>query len=328
MPETNSCRICGNNSNNKQYTVREMLHGTREIFDYFQCSNCGCLQIAEVPADLARHYPSDYQAYKSYQRRSRNSLRRFFDSRRVHHAFTGKGLIGYLVTRTAPALDYLGWCKFMQISQEKRVLDVGCGNGKLLTRMMAGGYTHLRGIDPFIDSNLIFGPEALIYKTSLPEYATNSMEKYDLVMLHHSFEHIDNPRDVLHWCSQLMKEDGWLLIRIPLADSYAWEKYREHWFALDAPRHLYLHTRKSIRLLAEQTGFIVVREERDSSITQFTNSELYLRDIPANAPREQRDIFPQAQLKAFTELAKKLNMEGRGDQGVFYLRKITTDGAQ
>lgn len=327
MTQAFHCRICSNHLNNKAYTVREMLHGTRETFTYFQCHACGCLQIAEVPDDLARHYPSDYEAYKDYRHRARNSLRHFFDNRRVRYAFTGKGLVGCLATRIAPTLDYLTWCKFMQIDQDKWVLDVGCGNGKLITRMLAGGYAHLRGIDPFIKNDIVFGPEALIRKTSLPEYAANSENKYDLVMLHHSFEHIDNPHEVLQWCGQLMRDDGWLLIRIPLADSYAWEKYRENWKALDAPRHLYLHTRNSIRLLAEQTGFRVIHEERDASAAQFTYSELYLRDIPANAHREQRDIFSHAQLQSFSKLAVQLNTEGRGDQGAFYLKKRTANAA-
>ena len=54
-----SCRICGG-SPGARHVAREMMYGTREAFGYFECSSCGCLQIAEVPADLARFYPADY----------------------------------------------------------------------------------------------------------------------------------------------------------------------------------------------------------------------------------------------------------------------------
>ena len=43
------CRICGNDKNNKPFEVREMLYGTKEKFDYFQCAECECLQISEYP---------------------------------------------------------------------------------------------------------------------------------------------------------------------------------------------------------------------------------------------------------------------------------------
>lgn len=315
------CRVCGNATGNTTYQVREMLHGTREPFTYFQCSVCGCLQIETVPEDIARHYPADYQAYKNYHRRARNRLRHFIDSRRVRYELTGDGTFGHLIARIAPPLDYVHWCQQMGLTQSSRILDVGCGNGKLLTRMLAGGFSHLRGIDPYINQDIIFSPQAIIYKTDIPSYLETNPERFDLVMLHHSFEHMDNPREVLNWCSQLLADDGWLLIRVPLADSQAWDEYRENWFNLDPPRHLYLHTSASMSILAGQCGFKIDREERDASASQFVKSEWYMRDIPANAPKEQKDLFSAKEIHAFDARVRHLNETGTGDQGAFYLRK-------
>ena len=52
-----ACRICASNGPHPHFVVREMMFGTRESFDYFECSNCKTLQIVDIPADLARHYP-------------------------------------------------------------------------------------------------------------------------------------------------------------------------------------------------------------------------------------------------------------------------------
>jgi hypothetical protein len=45
--------------------VREMYFGTREPFDYYNCSACAALQIVNVPEgeQLTRHYPQNYHAY-------------------------------------------------------------------------------------------------------------------------------------------------------------------------------------------------------------------------------------------------------------------------
>lgn len=316
------CRICGNTAANTAYDVREMLHGSREKFRYFQCSNCGCLQISCIPTDLARFYPADYQVYKDYSRKAHNKVRRLLESRQVLHELTGGNWIGRLLAKTYSAPDYAKWCKFMGVGLDAKILDVGCGNGKLLSRMVVGGFAHLRGIDPFIQKDIAFNQGAQIYKRDLPTHIAVSHEKYDLVMLHHSFEHMENPRQVLKWCTQLMTDDGWLLIRIPLADSDAWEQYRENWFQLDPPRHLFVHTSKSMHQLVKQCGLYIEAEERDSTGDQFIYSELYRRDIPANAPRSQRTIFSKKQIREYAERAQSLNSTGRGDQGVFYSKKV------
>ena len=51
-----NCRICDGEIS-KSYTVREMLLGTRDTFEYLECGSCGCLQIAEIPDNLLKYYP-------------------------------------------------------------------------------------------------------------------------------------------------------------------------------------------------------------------------------------------------------------------------------
>ena len=53
-----------------------MMVGTRETFGYTQCADCLCLQIDEVPQDLARHYAGDYYSYAPAQARP-NPLKRW-----------------------------------------------------------------------------------------------------------------------------------------------------------------------------------------------------------------------------------------------------------
>jgi hypothetical protein len=39
--------------------AREMMSGWRDRFTYCERPRCGSVHIAQVPADLARFYPSD-----------------------------------------------------------------------------------------------------------------------------------------------------------------------------------------------------------------------------------------------------------------------------
>src|SRR5579862_6929170 len=58
-PADRLCRICGAPAS-LEIHAREMMFGTHERFDYVACADCGCLQIADIPADLQRFYPPDY----------------------------------------------------------------------------------------------------------------------------------------------------------------------------------------------------------------------------------------------------------------------------
>jgi len=60
------CRVCRNDSNLTFYDVREMMHGTKEPFTYFQCSRCLCLQITDIPPDMTPYYPPHYIGFNKY----------------------------------------------------------------------------------------------------------------------------------------------------------------------------------------------------------------------------------------------------------------------
>ena len=117
-----------------------------------------------------------------------------------------------------------------------------------------------------------------------------------------------------------------MLLRIPVTSCFAWRHYGINWFALDAPRHLYLHTVKSLQLLSQQTGFEILDIDFDSTESQFIKSELYQKGIPdVDRDKYLRDshqpIFSKKQIEEFKARAKELNQNNDGDQATFYLYK-------
>jgi hypothetical protein len=95
---------------------------------------------------------------------------------------------------------------------------------------------------------------------------------------------------------------------------------------LDAPRHFYLHSIRSLNILAESAGFRVRRCDYDSNASQFWGSEQYRRDIPLMAANSwmvnpAKSIFTKQQILEFQQRADILNREHRGDQVTAYLIK-------
>ncbi len=134
---SNFCRICGNQDRNRSHKAKEMMFGTREVFEYLECGSCGTLQIVEIP-DLAQHYPRGYFSFDRsaevvLAKRLRRRLAAYFIGR---HLINGSDSIGrYLAAKRAwikdtypksmlePALD---------LTFDSNILDFGCGSGQML----------------------------------------------------------------------------------------------------------------------------------------------------------------------------------------------------
>ena len=313
-----TCRICGNADGNRAFSAREMMFGTREEFAYFQCASCGCLQIAEAPPDLSRHYPSDYTSFKpGLEHRFANRFRRFFRLRRYRFAVLNEGILGGILHALAPK-PKLRMLSLAPLRRDSRFLDVGCGTGELLYTLREIGMTRLLGVDAFVPTGRdIEYPNGLkILKGTLADVTG----EWDCVMMSCSLEHMPDQLGTLRAVAALLAPAGVCLVRIPLVSSWAWEHYGVNWGSLDAPRHLYLHSARSIALAAERTGFRIERTIYESDDFQFRVSELYLRDVPLESPQARR-VFSRAQVRAWRRRAEALNREGTGDLATFYLRK-------
>lgn len=318
------CAICGNTEGNRAHAAREMMFGFRDQFTYLECSKCGCLQLVDPPADLTKYYPADYYSFQQDPLkvfRGRGLKERIKMPFRYRYAVTDRGALGkyWYPQHPDPAARTLVPAN---VRRRSRILDVGCGSGMLLYALRNAGFSRVMGADPYIDETILYSNGLKILKRSIHEVDG----EWDLVMLHHAFEHVPDPLETLRSASRLLAPGGVCLIRIPVASSYAWQRYGTNWVQLDAPRHFFLHTPESMRVLAEQAGLAVERVAYDSYALQFWGSEQYIKDIPLQSERsyardQAHSIFSASEIKAFEAQARELNAAGTGDQAAFYLRK-------
>jgi len=308
-----TCRICDEYDRNSVYTVREMMLGTGEPFLYFQCSHCKCLQIAEIPSDMGRYYPKDYYSFSTTSRdKTGNSVLRWVRRIRNFCSVSEKGFGNSLIRLLFPNKKLISLMQ-LGLTRESRILDVGCGSGWRLYALREAGFHNTLGVDPYLDHDLTYENGLQVQKRTVNEVE----DAWDVIMFHHSLEHISDQVATLRAAAGLLRPGGTCLIRVPVASSYAWEFYREHWYQIDAPRHFYIHSYESMRLLAEQCGLVLLSTVCDSTLDQFRNSELYKRGLRSLTEAG----FTRSQKRNWKRRAADLNTEGRGDQAVFYFRK-------
>ena len=298
-----SCPFCAAAGPFREFEAREMMFGTRERFTYRECAGCGSLHIREVPADLARHYPSNYYSFRPAFLKKPGGvwLRRPYA--RWVTASTARAA-GYRYHRHA----FLYWTPLCGMTLDSRFLDLGCGGGVLLSRMRNFGYTDLTGADPYAPGETD-EPGFRVIKAEL----ANVQDRFDLIMMHHMLEHVADPLRTLVAARERLRPGGKVLVRLPVAGSAAHRQFGADWFNLDAPRHLAIPSLAGMEQVAARAGLRLVHRGFDSVESGFTMSENYRRDIAGPEARK-----PARSLKrANKRLAREMDERGEGDSGVF-----------
>lgn len=301
------CTFCGS-PYVRTWQVTERRFGTGDIFNVGECAECPALILLDPPEDPARYYPAHYPSFSV----QRSAWRRPVRALRNRLVLGRHGPVARLVSRIRPhtATRFLNRTG---TTPRSRVLDVGSGAGALLGDLADAGFTHLVGVDAYIPV-AIDRPGYRVIKGTL----ANVDGQFDLVMFHHSLEHIRDQREALAAAARVLVPDGWCVIRVPVFPSAAWDTYHEQWVQLDVPRHEYIHSVDSLVRLAREAGLTFGGVEYDSTVHQFAGSEGYRHGAKLRATDRH---FPRGQLREWERQAREINAAGRGDQAIFYFRR-------
>jgi len=320
------CRICNNIKKNKIFKIKEMMLGFQEEFTYFQCSKCDCLQIYNYPNNIQKYYPSNYYSYTP-----KNSI---IPSNRL------KRIMKYLLYNCLVIEKKSIFSKFMFYFNQKipdpflkdisllplrknmNILDVGCGRGLNLFYLKNIGFKNVFGVDPFIEDDIIYNNGLKIEKKSFYEVDY----KMDLIIFHHTLEHMLDPIKIFQHISNLLKKDGICLVSIPIIPSFAWDNYKENWVQIDAPRHFFIFSIKNLKILAQNSDLILDFLLYNSNSFQFWGSEQYRRGISlisnnSYSINPSKSIFKSKEIKIFKKESKRLNHKHRGDQVTIFFKK-------
>lgn len=107
------------------------------------------------------------------------------------------------------------------LDKSARILDIGCANGGLLSALKDIGFTNLVGLDP--------SPACVAYTSQtvgIQAYVGSLMSlgadlgKFDVVILSHVLEHVQNLDKAIIQMKGVLKPDGFIYIEVPDANRY------------------------------------------------------------------------------------------------------------
>jgi len=284
-----ACDLCGADAPVPIAQVRDRVFGLPGVFPLVRCASCGLVYLNPRPvaADLAAYYPSEeYYAYRAPAIVPDHLLTRWrrwaarlalaawrgypvADARRgamngapIEPLAQGATMIR-AVWRTILALPFLPWRGRLEMvpryRPRGRLLDVGCGSGAYLLAMRDLGW-EVHGVETDARSaEQAREVWALDVRRGPLEAADLDPGTFDVVTLWHVLEHLPSPRQTLAACHRLLKPGGQLMLEVPNLAGPGARLFRERWFHIDAPRHLYAFNPTTLRRILAEAAFAGVR---------------------------------------------------------------------
>lgn len=225
--ETVPCANCGSTENNLQYTLRDENYGYAGQFQIVTCANCDLTFLNPRPDEgtIGGFYPAsaDYSCFANRQAPPPLNL----DHPLIATAGIATG----------------------------RLCDVGCGVGDFLLAAQLAGW-EVAGVEPSGFARDVAN-ERLGDAVVQPSI-TDVNGQFDIVTMWHVFEHVHDPPATLRQIGDILKPNGMVAIGVPNYGSAERRIFGRYWIALDAPRHLFHYTPRTLRMLVETAGFEVV----------------------------------------------------------------------
>ena len=226
------CPVCSS----KTFTIELKCKDhflSKEDFNISKCRKCSFLFTNPRPKekDLGNYYRSEEY---------------------ISHSNKANSIINY-VYKLARYFTLSGKIKLINsITENKTILDYGCGTGDFLTACKNNGW-EINGYEPEKSARDIASQvnkkEILSTLNQL-----DSLNNISLITLWHVLEHIPDLNTTLNKLKSKLDDNGTILIAVPNFKSYDAQLYKQHWAAYDVPRHLYHFSQQTMSLLLNNHG--------------------------------------------------------------------------
>ncbi|MBJ7596316.1 MAG: class I SAM-dependent methyltransferase [Candidatus Dormibacteraeota bacterium] len=187
-----------------------------------------------------------------------------------------------------------------------RLLEVGSGRGAVLAEYRQLGW-EVVGVEPAargVELARLTGLDVRLGKLGEQSFP---IACFDAVVLNHVLEHVSDPRSLLAEVHRVLKPGGWILVRLPNAESWEARVYREDWWSWELPRHLIHFSPPTLHMVLAAAGFRIVRMR-----TELRPANLGLNARWAAHRRWGRRIDPRLFTAVLLPLGAAASWRGRG----------------
>jgi SAM-dependent methyltransferase len=244
------CIVCTSREVEFLFRTWDRHYGIKGEYTLGRCRQCGLIFLDPMLPEweLEKLYPNDYYSYQPVVMH-KSWIRKM-----------AKRLLRMPIPTHDPAFPTPG-----------TVLDIGCGSGEYLLKMRKKGW-RVFGVEPSRAAAIAGQKEGLeIFHGTLAQAAFPE-RFFDYVRANHSLEHMPNPHQVLAEISRILRPNGKLFMGVPNTASLEFRLFKQYWWHLCAPVHVYGYSLKTLRSILSQHGFRVTKTYFSSNYVSILGS--------------------------------------------------------
>lgn len=156
-----------------------------------------------------------------------------------------------------------------KLKKPGKILEIGCSTGIMLSLLQREKW-QVKGVELSVKAAEIANKRGIQVLTQ-DFMKVKISEKFDVVILNHTLEHLENPAEVIKKINNLLSPGGLLYIDVPNFGGLSSKLMGKNWPMLLPNEHLWHFTEESLRILLQNLGFKIIFIERASGIWDYGN---------------------------------------------------------
>src|SRR3989338_242428 len=149
-------------------------------------------------------------------------------------------------------------------------LEIGSSSGLMLSLLKNSGW-EVAGIEPSKEACKVSRKRGITPLNKSFENSKFNKETFDLVIMNHVLEHMENPNDILERINGILKKDGMLLVDVPNFESLSAKIWGSNWKYILPQEHKWHFTLKSLSYLLTGTGLKIIYAETHSGVWEYAS---------------------------------------------------------
>lgn len=226
------CAVCGSTGAVPTWTVGDSLLGFPGEFRIVRCIACGTMRLTPrlLFGQRRGSFTDDYPLFDwALGRKEAKPAQR--------------------IARFQAQIDEIG-----RRQLPGRMLDVGCGDGYFLLGMQERGW-QVRGIELHEGVAAYARDQLGLDVVAGAEYEVEWGGPFDCITVLGVIEDVDDPNELLARCHENLAEGGLLVVQTHNIESWEARYFGPKWFNIEAPRHVWHFSPKTLTRLLENNRF-------------------------------------------------------------------------